>query len=118
MEECKKPWGWYRVLEDNEHCKVKLIQVDPGARLSLQSHVGRREHWYVIEGDLTVTKGSDGDSLEVVEIGVGRCIDIEMGELHRASNASALPVTFVEVQTGDYFGEDDIVRYEDDYGRR
>jgi mannose-1-phosphate guanylyltransferase / mannose-6-phosphate isomerase len=117
MEECEKPWGWYRVIEDGESCKVKIIRVDPGARLSLQSHVGRREHWYVIEGRLTVTRGSMGGALEVVELVAGQCIDIEREELHRASNASALPVTFVEVQTGDYFGEDDIVRYEDDYGR-
>jgi mannose-6-phosphate isomerase-like protein (cupin superfamily) len=117
VEECKKPWGWYRVIEDGDKCKVKIIRVDPGARLSLQSHGRRQEHWYVIDGELTVTRGPSVDSLCDVVLERGQCIDIEVAELHRASNVTSFPVTFVEVQTGDYFGEDDIVRYDDDYGR-
>jgi mannose-6-phosphate isomerase-like protein (cupin superfamily) len=117
MEICVKPWGWYKVLEDTGRCKVKLIQVDPGSRLSLQSHSKRREHWYVLQGELTVERGNDAKKLTKRNYVENQFVEIEQGELHRASNESGKTVQFVEIQTGAYFGEDDIVRYEDDYGR-
>ncbi len=117
MEICKKPWGWYKVLSDDDQCKVKLIMVESKARLSLQSHTQRREHWYVVEGTLTVERGKDPTSISTINCYALSSVEIERNELHRASNESNSPVLFVEVQTGDYFGEDDITRYEDDYGR-
>ena len=116
-ETCMKPWGWYKVLEDGERCKVKLIQVNPGCRLSLQSHSKRQEHWYVVRGELTVEQGANAEELTRRNYAEKQSVEIGFGELHRASNESEEPVQFVEVQTGIYFGEDDIVRYEDDYGR-
>jgi mannose-6-phosphate isomerase-like protein (cupin superfamily) len=117
MEICTKPWGWYKVLEDDDQCKVKLIQIEPRSRLSLQSHTKRREHWYVVKGTLTVERGADVKELKKINCTEQQCVDIGLGELHRASNESDGIVWFVEIQTGTYFGEDDIARYEDDYGR-
>ncbi len=109
----QRPWGSFTVLEEGENYKVKRIEVSPGKRLSYQRHARRAEHWYVVRGTAKVT-------LNGVEILVnsGGAIDIAREDAHRVENPSAdEPLVFVEVQTGDYFGEDDIVRLDDDFGR-
>jgi len=107
-----RPWGHYIVLEDQPRHKVKRIVVNPGQRLSLQLHHRRAEHWMVIEGEGMVTVGD-----EEIRVPKGEAIDIPREARHRMRNAGDEPCVFIEVQTGDYFGEDDIVRLEDDYGR-
>jgi len=109
----ERPWGFYEVLSDRLDHKVKRITVYPGHRLSYQRHLKRSEHWYVIEGGAVVTR--DGEDLELP---AGRSIDIPVGTWHRIKNTCSGNVVFIEIQTGDYFGEDDIERSEDDYGRR
>jgi mannose-6-phosphate isomerase-like protein (cupin superfamily) len=120
LEKERRPWGWYSVLLDTPECKVKIITVNPNSRLSLQSHEYRQEHWYVIEGELTVEKGWDSHILLQETLGAlssKKYTDIETKQIHRASNKTNKPARFIEVQTGSYFGEDDIKRYQDDYGR-
>jgi len=109
----ERPWGTYLVLDAAaaDH-KVKRIVVDPGKRLSYQSHAKRSEHWFVVTGTAKVTL--DGVD-HVVE--AGQAIDIPVGTAHRCENPGTEPLVFIEVQYGSYFGEDDIVRYEDDFGR-
>ena len=107
-----RPWGYYQVLSDEENHKVKRIVVYPGKRLSLQRHQRRAEHWYVIDGEGIVTLDGREISLKA-----GEAVDISKGAVHRMENRSGTDVTFIEVQTGDYFGEDDIERLEDDFGR-
>lgn len=109
----QRPWGSYTILDEGENYKVKRIEVSPGKRLSYQRHSRRSEHWYVVQGTAKVT-------LNGVEILVnsGSDVDIACGDAHRVENPSVdEPLVFVEVQTGDYFGEDDIVRLDDDFGR-
>lgn len=108
----QRPWGAYVVLDDGPLAKVKRITVDPGQRLSYQQHHRRREHWFVVAGTAVVTV--DDIDHEVVP---GEAIDIPLGAAHRVRNSGDEPLVFVEVQQGDYFGEDDIVRLDDDYGR-
>jgi len=112
QETDQRPWGTYTVLDDQPTFKVKRIEVLPGKRLSYQRHARRSEHWFIVHGTAVVTL--DGERREV---SAGGAVDIPVGTDHRIENASDAPVTFVEVQHGDYFGEDDIVRLEDDYGR-
>jgi mannose-6-phosphate isomerase len=107
-----KPWGTYEVLLDDKLTKVKRITVYPGHRLSLQSHEHRQEQWTIIEGKLTVVLGD-----EQLIFYPGESVHIPLGAKHRAWNKGDEIVQFIEVQTGTYFGEDDITRYEDDYGR-
>lgn len=107
-----RPWGYYQVLSDNEDHKVKRIVVYPGRRLSLQRHQRRAEHWYVIEGKAVVTL-NDSD----IPLQAGEAADIPITTWHRVMNPGDKDMAFIEVQTGDYFGEDDIERREDDYGR-
>tara|TARA_R110000803_G_scaffold16458_4_gene45046 strand:+ start:283 stop:750 length:468 start_codon:yes stop_codon:yes gene_type:complete len=107
-----RPWGAYEVLHDTSEAKVKVIEVEPGQRLSYQYHNKRSEEWTVIYGTLTVVL----DDMEY-ELTYGDSINIPSGSKHRAWNKTDKPVRFVEVQTGTYFGEDDIVRLEDDYMR-
>lgn len=108
----RRPWGNFQVLDDRDRYKVKRLEVDPGQRLSYQKHAHRAEHWVVVEGFALVTL--DGVANELT---VGDSIDIPLGGAHRVENPGDAPLVFIEVQTGDYFGEDDIVRLEDDYGR-
>jgi len=108
----RRPWGGYQVLESASDHAVKRIDIDPGKRLSLQSHARRREHWVVVSGEAFVVL--DGD--EIV-LGPGGSVDIPLGAKHRVGNPGAEPLVFIEVQYGDYFGEDDIERFEDDFGR-
>lgn len=112
VDESRRPWGHYDVLGDEADHKVKRITVDPGQRLSLQRHERREEHLYVVAGEAVVTRGQDQ-----VGLIAGEAIDIPRGAAHRIHNPGADPLVFIEVQRGDYFGEDDIIRLEDDYGR-
>ena len=111
-EENIRPWGRYDILLDNPNVKVKTITVEPNQRLSLQSHKHRREHWIVTKGILTVFLSD-----RLYNLIKGQTITIGKGSKHRAWNRTNEPVEFLEIQTGDYFGEDDIIRYEDDYNR-
>lgn len=117
----ERPWGGYDVLVDEPDHKVKTLTVKPGARLSLQSHRRRQEHWFIVRGEATVTLGPvdlENDQLEEKVLRAGDFIDIPRGYKHRvANNNRSAPLVFIEVQTGDYFGEDDNIRYADDYDR-
>ena len=108
----ERPWGSYEVLLDTVYCKVKEIIVQPGQRLSYQSHKYREENWTVTHGILTVVLNDKEHTIYP-----GESIFIPLGAKHRAWNKTPKPVHFIEVQTGDYFEEDDITRYEDDYNR-
>jgi mannose-6-phosphate isomerase len=112
-EHDERPWGSFTVLDDEmfDH-KVKRIVVAPGKRLSYQRHAQRAEHWFVVNGHPTVVL--DGST---VELAPGDSIDIGLGQAHRCENHGTTQVVFIEVQHGTYFGEDDIVRIEDDFGR-
>jgi mannose-6-phosphate isomerase len=112
LEHDERPWGSYTVLEDAPDHKVKRIEVLPGKRLSYQKHERRSEHWFVVRGSGIVTL--DGTEIAVA---THTAIDIPKGTAHRIANAGAELLVFIEVQHGDYFGEDDIVRLEDDFGR-
>ena len=112
LEKSERPWGRYEVLQEGAHHKTKCIWVYPGKRLSYQRHQKRAEHWFIVEGDARITINGD-----TFEMGAGDSIDIEIGDLHRIENIGSSQVIFVEVQTGTYFGEDDIERIEDDFGR-
>jgi mannose-6-phosphate isomerase len=113
LEYSERPWGNYTVLsEDAPDHKVKRIVVHPGKRLSYQRHSQRAEHWYIVAGTATVTL--DGT---VSRVRAGESIDIPLQSAHRIANEGDNDVVFIEVQRGTYFGEDDIVRLEDDYGR-
>ena len=107
-----RPWGSYTVLEDTPGYKIKRIEVKPGKRLSLQKHYHRNEHWIVVSGTATVTVGE-----EVKLIRPNESTYIKMGEVHRLENQGKIPVVLIEAQVGEYTGEDDIVRLEDDFKR-
>lgn len=107
-----RPWGTYQILHEDEVSKVKLITVLPGKRLSLQSHDKRTEFWVLTEGKGLMTLGKFQFELEA-----GDKIKIPVKMKHRIENTGDVLLKFVEVQTGSYFGEDDIIRYEDDFGR-
>jgi mannose-6-phosphate isomerase len=111
-EHAGRPWGSYTVLAEGETFKVKTIEVLPGQRLSYQKHSRRSEHWFVVVGQGVVTLNGDQ-----TEVRPGDAVDVPEGAAHRISNTGPSRLVFVEVQHGDYFGEDDIVRLEDDYGR-
>ncbi len=112
-EHSERPWGNYTVLDDDapDH-KVKRIVVHPGKRLSYQVHAKRAEHWFIVSGTAKVTL--DGT---VTVLHAGESVDSPLGGAHRIANDGDADVVFIEVQHGTYFGEDDIVRLEDDYGR-
>ena len=107
-----RPWGWYESIALGPRFQVKRIVVNPGAALSLQSHNHRSEHWIVVEGTAKVT--IDDDIKTVTE---NQSVYIPLGAVHRMENPGKLPLTLIEVQTGSYFGEDDIIRYDDVYAR-
>ena len=112
MSESSRPWGRYEILHESDAYKVKCIWVSPHKRLSYQRHEKRAEHWFIVAGTAKVT-------LNGVESNVraGDSLDIAIGDLHRIENIGHDDVIFIEVQTGTYFGEDDIQRIEDDFGR-
>jgi len=107
-----RPWGTYTVLEEQEGYKVKRIEVKPGKRLSLQKHYHRNEHWIVVSGTATVTVAD-----ETRYVRPNESTYIKMGELHRLENEGKIPVVLIEAQVGEYTGEDDIVRIDDDFKR-
>lgn len=110
--ETRRPWGSYTVMEDKPGFKVKKLSVDSGCRLSLQKHKHRSEHWVVVRGTATVTRGS-----EQFDVPVNESVYIPCGTVHRLENKGDEPLDIIEVQTGTYLGEDDIIRLEDDYQR-
>lgn len=105
--------GWYESLVVGPRFQVKRIVVQPGAALSLQSHHHRAEHWIVVEGTAKVTVDT-----EVKLVTENQSVYIPLGAVHRMENPGKVPLTLIEVQTGSYLGEDDIIRYEDAYDRR
>ena len=107
-----RPWGTYEVLQDSEKYKVKKIVVKPNSKLSLQKHFHRNEHWIVVSGTATVTIDQ-----EVFLVRPNESTYIKMGQLHRLENKGKIDLVMIEVQVGEYTGEDDIVRIEDVYGR-
>jgi len=107
-----RPWGTYTVLEDSVGYKIKRIEVKPGKRLSLQKHFHRNEHWIVVSGTATVTVGDETRLVRPNE-----STYIKMGEVHRLANEGKIPVVLIEAQVGEYTGEDDIVRIDDDFKR-
>jgi mannose-1-phosphate guanylyltransferase/mannose-6-phosphate isomerase len=107
-----RPWGWYDSIDEGSRFKVKRIQVKPGASLSLQKHAHRAEHWVVIKGTAEITNGE-----QVLTLIENQSTYIPPGTLHRLSNPGDIPLEIIEVQSGSYVGEDDIERFEDDYGR-
>ena len=112
LEHDDRPWGCYDVLSDDADSKVKRITVTPGCRLSYQRHAQRSEHWFIVSGSAVVTLDGVDKALEP-----GDSVDISVGTAHRITNPGPEPVVFIEVQHGTYFGEDDIERLQDDYGR-
>ena len=111
-EYSERPWGSYQVLHTTASVQVKEIKVKAGSRLSYQTHQKRAEHWFIVQGPAVVTIDGVSTTLES-----GASIDIAIGVAHRMAAPSSNDVVFIEVQTGSYFGEDDIVRLEDDFGR-
>lgn len=112
MERGDRPWGYYLVLHEDTGYKVKQFVVRPGCRLSLQRHRRRAEHWQVVRGEAEVTCDN-----EIVRLLPGGTIDIPLGVLHRVESVGSENLVVIEVQMGEYVGEDDIERFEDDYGR-
>jgi len=108
----RRPWGYFEVLSDESDHKVKRIGVYPGKRLSLQRHRFRSEHWFMVSGSGDVTLDD-----QIIRLLPGQCLKIPVGAKHRMANSGDEMAVFIEVQTGSYFGEDDIERFEDDFGR-
>lgn len=107
-----RPWGWYDSIDEGGRFKVKRIQVNPGASLSLQKHHHRAEHWVVVSGTAEITNGD-----KVLLLTENQSTYIPLGVVHRLANPGTVPLEIIEVQSGSYLGEDDIVRFEDTYGR-
>jgi len=112
MSESTRPWGRYEILQESDSHKVKCIWVSPGKRLSYQRHQKRSEHWFMVAGSARVTLNG-----VISELKAGQTLDIGIGDLHRVENIGSDDLVFIEVQSGSYFGEDDIERIEDDFGR-
>lgn len=112
MERGERPWGSYQVLDETTSYKIKRIEVNPGERLSLQKHHHRSEHWIVVSGIAKVTCGAD-----VFFVNVNESTFIPIGKNHRLENPGKIPLVIIEVQNGEYLGEDDIIRFDDDYNR-
>ena len=108
-----RPWGWYDSIDDGKRFQVKRIMVKPGASLSLQMHHHRAEHWIVVSGTAEVTNGE-----QVILLSENQSTYIPLGQTHRLANPGKVPLEIIEVQSGSYLGEDDIVRFEDTYGRK
>ena len=107
-----RPWGWYDSIDQGPRHQVKRILVKPGASLSLQMHHHRAEHWIVVSGTAEVTNGD-----KVILLTENQSTYIPLGQTHRLANPGKVPLEIIEVQSGSYLGEDDIVRFEDNYGR-
>ncbi|MBN1390773.1 MAG: phosphomannose isomerase type II C-terminal cupin domain [Candidatus Thermoplasmatota archaeon] len=107
-----RPWGVFTVVDEGDDCKVKVIEVLPGKRLSYQSHARRSERWVIVHGEADVTL--DGHEKRFFR---GDVVEIGVGQKHRVANPGGTVLRMIEVQLGDYLGEDDIIRYQDDFGR-
>ena len=107
-----RPWGWFDSIESGNNFKVKRILVKPGASLSLQKHTKRAEHWVVIKGIAEVTQGEN-----TIILNENESTFIPVGITHRLANKQVYDLEIIEIQTGSYLGEDDIIRFEDIYGR-
>ncbi len=107
-----RPWGWYDSLDEGERFKVKRIMVKPGASLSLQMHHHRAEHWVVVRGAAEITNGE-----KIITLAENQSTYIPQGKIHRLRNSGVVPLEIIEIQSGGYLGEDDIVRFDDSYGR-
>jgi mannose-1-phosphate guanylyltransferase/mannose-6-phosphate isomerase len=107
-----RPWGWYQTMDLGDRFRVKRIQVPPGKKLSLQKHHHRAEHWVVVRGTAEVTRDD-----EVLTVRENESVFLPQGCVHRLANPGRIPVEIIEVQTGSYLEEDDIVRLQDDFGR-
>jgi len=108
----ERPWGSFTILDEADNYKVKRIEVLPGKRLSYQRHQKRTEHWFVVAGTAKVTL----NGVEIL-VNAGKSVDIPAETAHRVENAESDLLVFIETQTGTYFGEDDIERLDDDFGR-
>lgn len=113
IEKIERPWGMFYVIHDEANYKLKRIEVNPGQRLSYQYHEKRSESWTMIEGVGTLTL--EGKNIDLI---AGENIKIPIKAKHRITNNGLQKLVFIEVQTGSYFGEDDIIRIEDDYNRK
>ena len=113
----ERPWGSFEILLDEKYCKVKRIIVKPGQRLSYQYHHKRAESWVIVQGVATATIDCKPIPYKECTFHVGDIIDIPIGVKHRVQNEGKEDLIFIETQVGTYFGEDDIVRLEDDYDR-
>lgn len=107
-----RPWGSFTVLEEGKGYKIKRIEVNPGHRLSLQMHHHRSEHWIVVSGTAKVVCGD-----EEILLGNNQSTYVPQCTTHRLENPGVIPLVLIEVQNGEYLGEDDIIRYQDDYAR-
>lgn len=112
IKRTQRPWGWYETVSETRGTKIKRIGVLPGQQISLQRHHRRSEHWVVAQGTASVTLDAQALTLHV-----GQSCDIAVGQVHRLANHTEALVEIIEVQFGDYLGEDDIERLQDDYGR-
>jgi mannose-6-phosphate isomerase-like protein (cupin superfamily) len=112
MSRTVRPWGYYEILQTSPIFQVKKLVVNPGKRLSLQSHKFRSEHWFVISGS-----GNAEIESQTINLTIGCSVDIKVGEKHRLAACSTEELTIIEVQTGTNFDENDIERYQDDFGR-
>ena len=112
LDHANTPWGKWEVLFDSDYCKVKRLVVNPGHRLSYQKHNHRQELWTIVKGIATVVLDD-----KVITCNSGESIHIPKGAAHRVGNENSEPTIIIEIQRGDYFGEDDIIRLDDDYGR-
>jgi len=113
IEAEKRPWGSYYVIHDEKDYKLKRIEVDPGERLSYQYHLKRSEAWTIVVGEAYITLDDTSENYKQ-----GETILIAQGTKHRVENKGTTVLVFIEVQTGEYFGEDDIIRIQDDYNRK
>ena len=112
-----RPWGAFTILEEGPSYKIKRIEVKPGHRLSLQMHHHRSEHWIVVSGTAKVTRGNLEDGTQEELVLTHQSTYVPCGTLHRLANPGVIPLVIIEVQNGQYLGEDDIHRFEDDYAR-
>jgi mannose-1-phosphate guanylyltransferase/mannose-1-phosphate guanylyltransferase/mannose-6-phosphate isomerase len=108
----KRPWGWFEILYEEKNLKIKRILVKPGLRLSLQSHKHRVENWTIIKGTAVVTRDTEN-----IRLTANQAVFIPAKAKHRIENVSDTDLVFMEIQSGSYLGEDDIIRYEDDFNR-
>lgn len=111
-ESTPKPWGTYRVIDQSDSHQAKQITVQPYQRLSYQRHQRRSEHWFIVAGEAEATVGG-----RTLRLRPGSSVDVPLGVAHRITNACESELVLIEVQTGEYFDEDDIERLDDDYGR-